>query len=466
MNPISRGVRNAFRNSVRTVSIAVILGLSIGLCLTMLIAKKAVDTKIISVKSSIGNTISVTPAGFRGFSGGGTALTQSAISKLTSLNHVSAVSEGVTEQLRDTDTTGRDGSTESANTSLSSAVDPGSLGQRFGGQSPSGSSDTAPTPPAGLGDGSFSIPVNAYGQSDTTELNGTHITIKSGSTISGATDKDVALVGSTLATKNNLSVGSTFTANGEVITVAGIFDSGTTFSNNSVIFSLPTLQRLSSQTDQITEATITVDSISNIDSVTNKVKSTLGSSADVTSSKSTAESAIEPLNSVKTIAAFSLVGAIVAGAIIILLTMVMVVRERKREIGVAKAIGGSNIRIIGEFMIESLTLALLGAAVGLVIGVVGAQPVTKMLVTNSQTSNRSSSQFTPGSGQRPLGMGGPGRGFANNAAVRGLTNIKAQVGFATLLEGFGAAVLISAIGSALASSMISRIRPSNVMRAE
>lgn len=64
MNPVARGIRNAFRNGVRTASIVVILGLSIGLSLTMLVAQKAVDNKIKSVKSSIGNTISVSPAGF------------------------------------------------------------------------------------------------------------------------------------------------------------------------------------------------------------------------------------------------------------------------------------------------------------------------------------------------------------------------------------------------------------------
>jgi len=35
-----------------------------------------------------------------------------------------------------------------------------------------------------------------------------------------------------------------------------------------------------------------------------------------------------------------------------------------------------------------------------------------------------------------------------------------------LLDGFGAAVLIAVIGSALAAGMISKVRPSTIMRAE
>ncbi len=469
MNPISRGFRNAFRNNVRTASIVLILGLSIGLSLTMLVAQKAVDNKIKSVKASIGNTIQISAAGTMGFQGGGNPLSESSVNKLKSLSHVSSVDESISDQLRNSDTTSRDGTTDSANTSLVSAIDAGSLGQRFSGQGNSRGDTTF-----GGGGFSFTPPVSAYGVTDTSKLNGATITLKSGTGIDGTTDKDTALVGSTLATKNSLSVGSTFTAYGETITVAGIFDTGTTFSNNAVIFSLPTLQRLSSQTGDITSATVTVDSVSNIDSVTSKVKSTLGSSADVTSSKDSVGDAVSSLDSVKKVATFSLIGALVAGAIIILLTMIMVVRERKREIGVVKAIGGSNIRIVAEFMVESLTLAVLGAIVGLLIGVIGGQPVTKMLVNNSTTTSNTTQFQGPGgrtfsvsqnggANARPRGFGGQIR---NNGAVKGLSNIKAQIGWGILLDGFGAAVLISVIGSALAAGMISKVRPSTIMRAE
>ena len=62
MGFITRGAKNAFRNNIRTLSIVVILALSIGLALTMLLARQAVQAKIDSVKSSIGNTITVSPA--------------------------------------------------------------------------------------------------------------------------------------------------------------------------------------------------------------------------------------------------------------------------------------------------------------------------------------------------------------------------------------------------------------------
>ena len=71
MNTITRGIRNAFRNGIRASAIIGMLSLSIGLALSMLLANQAVGQKIENVQKSIGTTITITPAGIRGFKGGG-----------------------------------------------------------------------------------------------------------------------------------------------------------------------------------------------------------------------------------------------------------------------------------------------------------------------------------------------------------------------------------------------------------
>src|ERR1700761_6824627 len=98
MNPVSRGIRNAFRNTVRTGSIVLILGLSIGLSLTMLVAQKAVDNKIKSVKSSIGNTITISPAGFNPGSSANNALTTTELDKVKAISHVASVTETLSDR--------------------------------------------------------------------------------------------------------------------------------------------------------------------------------------------------------------------------------------------------------------------------------------------------------------------------------------------------------------------------------
>lgn len=460
MNGISRGVRNAFRNAVRTLSIVIILGLSIGLSLTMLVAHRAVGQKIDSVKSSIGNTVTIAPAGVQGFEGGGNPLTSSQLDGVKSLAHVTKLDESVNDRLT------------SSNTSLTSAVDAGSLGKRFFMSQNGDSGGSAMFGGGGQAFANFTPPVIVLGTTDPASLNGTALKLTSGSQIDGSKDNNVALVGKNLASKNNLSAGSTFTAYGTTVTVAGVFDTGTQFANNQVVFSLPTLQRLSGQSGDVTSATATVDSISNMDSVTSAIKSKLGSSADVTNSKDAASTAIAPLQSIQNVSLYSLVGAVIAGAVIILLTMIMIVRERKREIGVMKAIGAGNVRIVLQFMAEALTLTVLGAMIGLIIGVVGGNPVTKTLVRNSTTSSATTAGQPPGGGSggamvtRRGGFGGFTRSLRQNSTVRGLDNIQAEIGWGILLDGFGAAVFIAVVGSAIAAGMIAEVRPAQVMRAD
>src|ERR1035437_1290389 len=104
MNALRRGVRNAFRNAMRSVGVVVILAVAIALSISMLIARDAVSAKINSVRSSTGNTISVSPAGFFGGSGGGTPLTTAQVTSLLNIANVTAVQAQLAERLSSTQT--------------------------------------------------------------------------------------------------------------------------------------------------------------------------------------------------------------------------------------------------------------------------------------------------------------------------------------------------------------------------
>lgn len=460
MNSTTRGIRNAFRNMIRTGSIVVILGLSIGLIIAMLAARQAVTNKIENVKSSVGNTISISPAGVRGFEGGGEALTTALLDKVAATAHVTSVIKTLSDRL----TTDQ--------TNLQSAIEPGSLGQRGAGNSGIGMS-----PPSDKGTSedtptdsttptftrtftrTFTMPIMVTGISDTstdTIFGGSSITWKSGSVFDASKDDNNAVLGTAIATKNNLKVGSTFVAYGSNINVVGIYDAGNTFANNGVFTSLATLQRLSNQTGSITSATVLVDSLDNLASTTAAVKTALGTKADVTNSQDVADSTLKPLESVKTISLFSLIGAITAGSIIILMTMMMIVRERRREIGVMKAIGSSNSGIVKQFIVEALTLTVLGLIVGLGVGVAAATPLTNSLVSTSSSSTQ-----TP---QR--GFGGPNMRSFGAAGRLTVQSIRASVGVSTLVLGTVAALAIAVVGSAIPAFAISKIKPAEAMRNE
>jgi putative ABC transport system permease protein len=460
----------------------------------MLIARDAVTSKIASVRSTTGTSITVSPAGFFGFQGGGTPLTNSQVDKLVSLPHVASVQAALSERL------------SSSETSLTSPTPTGFLGQQFGGQSYQqsqtsttinglqsvGGNATVPSTSSSTQQQSFVIPVRVIGtNSPGTALvgganGGGTEKLTSGTTFSSTSTADVALIGNDLATKNSLKVGSTFTAWKTTITVVGIYNAGSSFADADVLMPLTTVQRLASATGQVTSVTVSADSVDHVAGLVSAIKKSLGSAADVTSTASTVESQLAPLNSVKSISTYTLIGAIVLSAVVLLLSMLMIVRERRREIGVLKALGSPNRSVVAQFVAESTTFTVLGSVVGLLGGIALSSPITSALVTASGGSSSTQSGFVPHFGSASSGggfpsFGGGGSGFTPSTGGSSsgqfhfggfhsfsstLTQLHTSAGWSTLVAAFVIALAIAGVGSAVSASTVTRVRPAEVLRSE
>jgi putative ABC transport system permease protein len=449
MNTVSRGIRNAFRNAIRTFSIIIILGLVIGLSFVMLIANHAVNNKIESVRRSVGNTVTIRPAGSDGTGQVSNGLSATELDKVKDLAHITQVVETLDDRLQ----------TEGS----ASAPDGARMAEESGGYTTSLKSPTTLNADGPVFTGktklpdNFSFPIAVWGTTDplgTIDTIGSTVTLKQGEAIDGTKDVDEVLVSTAMADKNGLEVGSTFTAYDATLKVAGIFESNTKAADNYIIISLPALQRLSGNPDAVKRAVATVDSVTNTSAVTAAIQKTLGDTVDVTSSEDTVKNAIKPLQSIQTISLYSLIGAVIAAGVIILLVMIMIVRERRREIGVIKAIGSSNLRVMLQFMVEALTLTILGAVVGLMIGIAAGTPVTKTLVDNSANSSENATRMGGGPGGPP------------SSAIQDIRDVQAQVGWTIVLSGLGAAIGIALVGSAAASFFIAKVKPAEVLRSE
>lgn len=437
MSATLRGIRNAFRRPGRTVAVVALVGLSVGLALAMASARAAVDGQVAEVRATAGTLLSVEPSRegqvFAGRDSPGPTLNESDLAVLGSEPHVASYSLDLQSSL------------PANGTSLASAFEPPGGGSRGGFRDGGGRTFTPPVfafgttapdrVPVPGGGGFFRAGPGGRQAQATVDQGGFHLT--AGSAFDGASHDRAAMLGTRLAAKNNLTVGSTFTiraaAGNETIVVQGVFDSGNDFTNAALLLPLGTLQDLTGLADKVSRSEVRVDSLANVGSVQSSLQAQLGDAAEVIPADQSATAALAPLEDIGSLAWTSLVGAALAAGAVTVLTMVLVVRERRREVGVLKAIGAAPRHILRQFAAESATLAAVGVALGLAFAAAANGAVLRFLAVNS-------------------GAGGA------------VASVQASLGAGTVATAAAAGLLLAAAGALVPALLVTRIRPADVLR--
>jgi len=476
---LARSVGNAFRNKVRTAAVVAVLAVAIGLALAMLVANQAVGAKVQELNASVGTVLTVNPAGGQGFEGGGEPLTADQAATAAGVPNVSAVVGTSSLRLRNADAaaaqaaaggtgqagpggqTGQGGpggqAAATLTTSLTAAVDAGTLGNRNQqANGTTGSTGTTQQPVR-------SLPITATGIGAEVDTTGKALNITQGTGLGDYSAASTgALLGTTLAEKNSLSVGSSFTINDQAYTVTGLFDAGTAFGNNAVYVTLPTAQTLAGTPGELSSMIVTVNSMDNVATAKAALQAALGTDkADVTQGQNL-QTAVSSLDSVKNISFIAFVAALGTAGLIILLIMVMLVRERRREIGVLKAIGAPNRTIGLQFVLEALVLAALGSAVGAAIASFASGGIASALISSNSTATAGRNFPAAAGGGSVRGtQGGPFGG-----ASQLLNSVTASASPEVIAGGIAAVFGVAIIGALIPALLTARIRPIEVLRGE
>jgi putative ABC transport system permease protein len=201
----------------------------------------------------------------------------------------------------------------------------------------------------------------------------------------------VALVGPTVAKDlaggdGTSIVGKTVTFNGKEFTVVGILaakgSTGPQDQDDRVIAPATAVQDTLSGYGNLSSISIKATSASTVSLAQTEVQSILDGRHGVTASNRD-YSVFSAASLISTATSSSqtftvLLGAVAAisllvGGIGVMNIMLVTVTERTREIGIRKAIGAGHGDIVAQFLLEAAMLSLFGAAVGVMVGLIGSQ---------------------------------------------------------------------------------------------
>ena len=174
-----------------------------------------------------------------------------------------------------------------------------------------------------------------------------------------------------------LHLGNSFKANGTSNTVVGIYSTGNSFGDSGAMFPLPAIQGYNRVSGIVTLVFVKVAPGASAARVAERIQY---DQPELITIRTANQFGRADPNLVYLQAAVngSTVLAILIGAVIIGNTMLLSLFERTREFGLLRAVGWTRRRVVSLLLGESLLLALLGAAVGVILSFVVAAAISRL----------------------------------------------------------------------------------------
>ena len=221
------------------------------------------------------------------------------------------------------------------------------------------------TPPAAVINALLPSHVSSFYQVQT--VDGAYITDNSNDSVAVGVEAARVLK---LHTGDNIAIG-----NSPPLSVIGIFTTSGTVDDYDINMGLPFAQRLFDKQGKISAVILKLHDPTTKDAVRNRIETRHPDLVVKTSDQYVADFS-QPIKILQGNIALVSGIAVAAGVFGVLNTMLMAVMERRREIGIMKALGMGTGTVLSTILQESLVLGAVGGGAGMVMGWLATQVLT------------------------------------------------------------------------------------------
>ncbi|HAO5812771.1 TPA: ABC transporter permease [Listeria monocytogenes] len=302
-------------------------------------------------------------------------------------------------------------------------------------------------------------------------------------------DKNVAMVEENLADENDWKVGDSFTVTSSdgntkvTLKIVGIYkttDSGSDMAQNFsflnpynkvyVPYTVANTIKGSDYKNTVDSAVYTMDDAANISAFekeAKKVDSIDWDTFKLDANDTLYQQMIGPINSVASFSKNVVYIVSIAGALILGLLVMMQVRDRKYEMGVLLAIGEKRGKLIAQFFVEILIVALVSFGLAAASSHYVAQLAGNQLLAQQNSSTNETTTSTENRGPGGGGQGGPG-GFGESVSnltknTEQIKELDIQVTLEDMLKMGGIGIGIAFISVLLPAALVLRMNPKTIL---
>jgi len=187
-----------------------------------------------------------------------------------------------------------------------------------------------------------------------------------------------ALIGDQFAKQTGLGPGSKLLVKKRPFVVTGVFHSGTTFQASGAVIPLAAAQQLAGHPGGATTIAVALDRGTKAGPMVKRLEGLFPGTVAIADPGAAARADANSLLISKAVLVI-VVLALAIGGIAVTNTMVMAVLERERELALLSAVGWRPGRVAGLILAEGVGVSMLGAGIGLALGLASSSIAVKAL---------------------------------------------------------------------------------------